>query len=128
MKPIFQTKLHIKGKQRGNCMRAVFASLLELSIDEVPPFEDMPDSKYFPKLLDWLESIGFYLLQWDEEIYLPVFYIANGISPRGVSHSVVYFEEKMVHDPHPSGLGINTITSVWVLLPINPVFNSTMKG
>ena len=120
MIPVIQTKLHIEGEQTGNCMRAAFASILEIEIDDIPEFEEMSDKEWFPKLFNWLESIGFYLLQWDEEIYLPVFFIANGMSPRGVSHSVVYFEKKMVHDPHPSGLGINTITSVWVLLPISP--------
>lgn len=120
MIPVTQTKLHIEGEQTGNCMRAAFASILEIEIDDIPEFEEMSDKKWFPNLLGWLESIGFYLLQWDEAIYLPVFFIANGMSPRGVSHSCVYFEEKMVHDPHPSRAGIEKITSVWVLLPINP--------
>ena len=119
MKPIDQTKLH-NPPVIGNCMNAAFASILEIDIEDIPHFEDMDKYKWWPRLLDWLEGLGFYLLQWDEPIYLPCYFIANGTSPRGVEHSVVYKGEKMVHDPHPSRDGIEKIRSVWVLLPIDP--------
>ena len=36
MIPINQTKLHIPEKQNGNCMCAALASLLEITIENVP--------------------------------------------------------------------------------------------
>ena len=127
MIPITQTKLH-RPPQNGNCLNAAFASILEIDIEDIPHFEDMMEHgkgqkgerSWFPALLDWLEELGFYLLQWDEPVYLPCFFIANGPSPRGIEHSVVYKGTEMVHDPHPSGKGLKKIRSVWVLLPLNP--------
>ena len=101
-------------------MTAAFASLLELELSDIPEFEDMPDGKWYPALLKWLESRGFQLLRWDEEIYLSSYFIANGPSPRGFEHSVVYRGTEMVHDPHPDKSGLEKITSVWALLPLNP--------
>lgn len=115
-----QTKLHIPGKQNGNCLNAAFASILEIDIEGMPHFEDMPDTKWYPGLLDWLQGIGFLLLTWEEERYLPGYFIANGPSERGFEHSVVYKSTKMAHDPHPSRSGLDKITSVWALLPIDP--------
>ncbi len=128
MIPVEQSKLHIPGTQNGNCITAALASLLELELSDMPEFEDMADcgkgtkdnKSWFRALLDWLESLEFYLLQWEEEIYLPGYFIANGPSPRGVEHSVVYKGREMVHDPHPDKSGLEKITSVWALLPLNP--------
>lgn len=120
MKPVDQTKLHIPGKQNGNCMVAAFASLLELKISDIPEFEDMSDGKWYPKMLAWLKGLGFQLLRWDEEVYMSGYFIATGPSPRGIGHSVVYQGTEMVHDPHPSKEGLLEITSVWMLLPLNP--------
>uniref|UniRef100_A0A6M3KUW1 Uncharacterized protein n=1 Tax=viral metagenome TaxID=1070528 RepID=A0A6M3KUW1_9ZZZZ len=120
MKPVDQTKLHIPNKQRGNCMCAALASLLEFDINDVPKFNELGEYEWYPKLLDWLWSLGFYLICWDCEVYLPVYFIAIGTSIRGFTHSVVYYGEKMVHDPHPSRAGLEKVTSVWVLLPLDP--------
>ena len=127
MRPVDQTKLH-DPPINGNCMNAAFASILEIGIEDIPHFEDMTETEWFPKLLRWLESIGFHLLQWDQEVYLPSYFIANGPSPRGVEHSVVYRSTKMVHDPHPSRAGLEKITSVWALLPLNPApYNQSLE-
>jgi len=125
MKPTDQTKLHIPGKQNGNCMNAALASLLEIDIEDIPHFEDMEKDKWYFALLDWLTSIGFHLIRWDCEVYLPSYFIANGPSPRGVEHSVIYRDTEMIHDPHPSRSGLEKITSVWALLPLDP---SKCKG
>ena len=122
MKPVDQTKLHDPDNGiNGNCMAASLASILELSLSEVPEFEDMGEQKWWPALRRWLKSLGYHLLAWKQEFYMPVYFIASGPSPRGIEHSVVYRGTKMVHDPHPSRAGIVEITSVWALLPIDPV-------
>ena len=119
-KPITQTKLHIPGKQTGNCMVAAIASILEIDISIIPEFENMEPYRWYLALEEWLETIGFYLLRWDYEITLPGYYIANGPSPRGVEHSVVYRNGKCVHDPHPSRSGLDKVTSVWAFLSLDP--------
>ena len=128
MKPIKQTKLHVEGQQKGNCMNAAFASLLEIDIETIPHFEDMPNAgegtkekpSWWKAMNDWLAELGFYIVAQYQNIYFEGYYIANGPSPRGVEHSVVYKGSVMVHDPHPSGAGIEKITSAWVLVPIDP--------
>ena len=55
MIPVDQTKLH-EPPVNGNCTNAAFASILEIGIEEIPHFEDMPANKWYPALLDWLES------------------------------------------------------------------------
>lgn len=128
MKPIDQTKLHNpEDGVNGNCMAASLASILELPLSEVPKFEDMGESKWWIALRRWLKRLGFHLLAWDKEFYMPVYFIAGGPSPRGVEHSVVYRGTKMVHDPHPSRAGLVEITSVWALLPIDPVQKINIK-
>ena len=122
MKPVPQTKLHNPPEQNGNCLAAALASLLELDISEVPEFEDMEGDSWWFKLIDWLHSIGFHLVVWDQEIHYPGFYIVGGTSPRGdFLHSVIYENGKLVHDPHPSGDGLVKIKDTWALLPFNPV-------
>lgn len=33
-------------------------------------------------------------------------YIVSGLSPRDVTHVVIYMNGQMIHDPHPSGSGV----------------------
>ena len=67
-------------------MAASFASILELSLSEVPKFEDMGEDNYFPTLTKWLEGLGFTLVQWQSETWLPGYCLAMGMSERGVKH------------------------------------------
>ena len=104
-------------------MNAAFASILEIPIEDIPHFEDMSETKWYPSLLNWLKSLNFSLLTWEEERYLLGYFIANGPSSRGFGHSVIYKSIEMVHDPHPSRDGSEKITSVWALLPFDPIRN-----
>ena len=121
MKKVTQTQLHNPPETNGNCMVAALASLLELDIYEIPAFGDMEENKWFFALLDWLHERGLHLVQWDGEVHPPGYHICNGPSPRGFEHSVVYYGTDLVHDPHPSREGLKEVTSVWALLPDNPV-------
>ena len=51
MKPVYQT---IFGKENGNCLQAVVASVLELPLDEVPHFISFGD--------EWLDSYREFML------------------------------------------------------------------
>lgn len=120
MVPVAQTKLYAKDAiHSGNCFAACLASLLEVSLWMVPPFEDMfSRSDWFFRVEDWLERMfrleivrsGGHPIE-----ALPEFYIASGLSPREVRHSVIYSRGELVHDPHPSGSGIADVEWCWHL-------------
>lgn len=127
MRPIIQTRLSIQGDSNsppGNCWAAAIASLLDLSLEEVPdelefwkpgmkPIESWrPYSKMMHR---WLYGLGFILVQckpgaleyegprdcWDG--YCLIF----GPSPRTGLHAVLgNLKGEIVHDPHPSGAGL----------------------
>lgn len=117
MKKVYQT---IFSKPDGNCFNACLASILELSIKEVPCFHE-PRGEWYNKYKEWLrQKYGFDLIaiiNWDEnkENYPHVYAIVSGSSPRGLAHSTVYFGLEMVHDPHPDGGGVKDITD-WIYI------------
>jgi hypothetical protein len=112
MKPIMQT---IFGKEKGNCLNACLASILEIPLEDVPWFGTGPF---------WEERQNKWLAQFDlvaidikvdsfykGDLRFLGFHLINGPSPRGTGenefwHSVVGYQGKMVHDPHPSGDGL----------------------
>lgn len=119
MVPVDQTKLYNPDKKvNGNCMAACFASILEISLSDVPEIEDMDD--WFPLLNKWLKSLGFVMVQWPSEEWFPGYCLVSGISERGIMHMVIFNNGLLIHDPHPSRSGVKNIESQWVLIPINP--------
>lgn len=125
MKPVFQTVIdHNPSEGRiGDCFRACLASLLELPIDDVPAPEAYDNAAAWWRVYrDWLRARGLAILTHteDEAIWRDwfvrtqgdVYHIASGPSPRhpGTDHSVVMRNDVMVHDPHPSGVGLAKIT------------------
>jgi hypothetical protein len=120
VKPVKQSKLYAPdGIHNGDCMAACLASLLELPLWMVPPFEQMFGRG------DWRTRID----QWLERMHgmqmhrtcghaielLPEFYIACGPASRGVDHSVIFSRGLPVHDPHPSNEGISRVDWTWHL-------------
>lgn len=131
MTPIDQTILHEPEKGRnGDCMRAMFASLFELPIEQVPHFlHDGCDSNTFhQRINDWLRPMNLG--------YLPVgacspttlaqygirgwFHEAYGQSPRGVQHACVACDGEVVHDPHPTKTGLQSVEGVGMLFVLDP--------
>jgi hypothetical protein len=116
MIPVKQTKISIEGVQHGNCMAAAIASILELRIEDIPAFEDMPSPNWWFSLQTWLISKGYVLKNHNadkDSAMIKDYYIACGTSPRGLEHSVIYKDGKLVHDPHPDGGDIKKVTSIW---------------
>lgn len=120
MTPVMQSKLYSADAiHRGNCFAAALASLLDLPLWMVPPFEDMFDRS------DWRERVDQWLARMFKQQLvrtdghaveaMPEFYIASGLSPRGVRHSVIYSGGALAHDPHPSGGGIHAVDWTWHL-------------
>jgi len=110
MKFVFQSKF---GNGEGNCFAACIASLLEIDLDSVPDFYLLFQANWFDKFNEWLHPLGFSAIiishhAIHQEVGLPsdCYYLMGGMSPRGIMHSVIGLDGKMVHDPHPSGEGL----------------------
>lgn len=113
----------------GNCLVTVLASMMDVPADECPQFQLMFDVKqpvegYWDTIVsNWIQSMGYsrWFYDIDEDPYkiegYEGYYIAEGMSPRGNHHVVIYKEGKMVHDPHPDNNGVIP-TQYWVLKEI----------
>jgi hypothetical protein len=111
MRPIRQTETVLG---RGNCLAACIASLLDLSIEDVPNFRTAEDQ--WGALQAWLSDRGLCAIRVAAQPSLissmpPQYCILTGPSPRNpVLHAVIGLWEgertAMVHDPHPDGTGL----------------------
>lgn len=104
---------------RGNCMQAAFASLLDFPLRAVPNFAEMPSHEWHENLFRWLGFLGLDV----ENVYPPGaapsgYAMASGLSPRGVLHMVIVKDGELVHDPHPSRAGVQTIECYWTIVPL----------
>ncbi len=101
-------------------MAACIASLLELSIEDVP---NPHDKDWWDQWLAWLRPRGLYLVEASGGDWLPPGYsILVGKSPRGdFLHAVVAYNGEIVHDPHPVGGGLRTREAYDLLVAYDPV-------
>lgn len=119
MKPIGQTQ---DGPERGNCLQACVASLLELNLEDVP---------HFVLEEDWVEALDRWLSEFDlqsidvdlartrqqeGDMWKPLgYHLINGKSPRSnCQHAVVGYNGEIVHDPHWDNDGLET-QETWTL-------------
>lgn len=117
MIPLTQTKVHQvapdgKVLVRGNCYAACWASILEIPIEEVPQFEELPnDGSWLRKTWEWLNSRGLQMgYSKMEDVPDGIYTLTTGPSPRGPwGHCVVYHNHQLVHDPHPSRDGLTKV-------------------
>lgn len=121
MKPVIQTKF---GDKKGNCFSACIASILELRIEQVPNFCVDYGENWVKETDKWLrENWNLTLLGFVSKgragIYsLPaIYHLVSGQSERGINHSCVAFQGKIVHDPHPDQTGIKEIEEWDFLIP-----------
>lgn len=112
MKPVFQDIFHSEDNEeghKGNCLQACIASLLELPLSGVPHFVEHEGGDWFEEMNKWLVAReGLYAVNLDESTFHPPpgYAILNGLSERGVMHSVIIRNGKLVHDPYPGGTGL----------------------
>lgn len=111
MTPAPQTVLY--GEQamgNGNCYTACLASLLDLPIWMVPPFEQMfarPDrDKRINRWLEQFFKLKRVVVDGHQIDKLPEFYMAAGHTIRKSYHAVIYSKGVLAHDPHFSGDGL----------------------
>lgn len=120
-----QTLFHGDAEGRaGNCTQAAIATILGLSLDEVPDFNNVHKDADVWVFWDAIESF-FNERGWAFTVctglHVPEgLYLAAGPSPRGVRHMVVYQDDKLFWDPHPSRDGITYVDAVWRITPLDP--------
>jgi hypothetical protein len=120
--------------QRGDCVRAVIASLLDLPPSGVPHFVQVHADggpNWWEHITGWLHARGLALYMVDPAV--PRFaprpgehYWVSGPSPRGylgrgvcqVLHAVIYRDEQLAHDPHPDGGGVIEVHERWAVRAI----------
>lgn len=122
MTPQYQTIAHDPGNGRyGDCHRAALASVLDLPMEDVPHICDgmpLPD-EFVLREREFLRSQGLapisvpYGGEDVEEVLRCVgalnpglYFLIGGKSPRGFDHTVVGFNGRIAHDPHPDGGGV----------------------
>ena len=111
----------------GNCESAVIASLLDLSITEVPHFlrEAKGDNvKFWENVSNFLEKYGFeYVhyawndIDWEKtKSEGKTYHTISGPSPRApdkIWHAVVGCNGEIIHDPHYSREGLYGSNKMW---------------
>lgn len=135
MRPVYQ---RVEGYPYGECVRASYATILGIPINDVPRFDpaacDEIGEKQGNRERRWLASIGIDLLEISTESdgTLPQEvldcipeelgpHLMSGISPRGFGHRCVGIGGRLVHDPHPSRAGLLTVYSIGLLVPMGTV-------
>lgn len=116
--PVTQQILHGEGEENGDCLRAAVASLLCLSIDQVPHFlskdNENREDHWWDLMSRWLHARGLtmvnvpYREDWVSDWLRNAYYLLAGPSPRFPKelHQVVARGTEVVHDPHPDRTGI----------------------
>lgn len=121
MKPVFQTRF---GDPEGNCLMAAVASILGVPLDDCPDLyeHEKRDRNWWLTLERWLLRDHHFAPIWCVE-YVPAGYsVISGNSPRGLRHSCVALDGKLVHDPHPEGAGLveGSVRGYITLVPVVP--------
>lgn len=109
MKKVYQEDRH-DDEQKGQCLRASIASILEINISDIPAFEMMSRDTWGKAMRDWFSSQGYNVYRHkDMDPCLKQPYLAIGqpvVGLKEMRHCVVYQDGKLLHDPHPRGNGI----------------------
>ena len=145
MKPVDQTRF---GYPKSNCFAACVASLLEISIEDVPDLGDW-NGDWTRPLNRWLAGRGLGYVEFDTSEKTPyyrlprkLYAILSGRSPRHlktvedkpVHHSVIGLVDdgwhfNIVHDPHPSRDGLEgPVRGVAFILQLDPAAAANEGG
>ena len=123
MIPVDQTRYGAE----GNCWNACLASVLEISLETIPDFDD---ETWYDDCRHWLRTTcecTLMTLRTPEGVPIEhllsemrCYCIVGGRAARGFAHAVVYWGETEVHDPHFSRAGLDTLEDVTFIVPCDP--------
>lgn len=113
----------------GNCVRASWATLLGVPIEDVPHFDPrfLAGRDQLTEERKWIRGLGYDVVvvpaNAELDVSPDVCHLVSGLSPRGpFGHRCVGRGGKLVWDPHPSHLGLLEIWSYTFLVPlVDPV-------
>lgn len=134
MTPVMQTILDpdADGVNRGNCLQAAIASLLELPLDEVPHAVLGTDEAWWPDLQHWSRTtVAMDLVALPPGGWTPCgYHLITGRTRGGrLYHATVGCNGQIVHDPHPAGESLRRVGQAsledegrlfWMFIPIDP--------
>lgn len=117
VKPVHQT---IFDELDGNCLQACIASVLDLPLDAVP--NEIARSDWWESVNAWLIATrGLYLVAFRPGKWKPTgIHLTSGAGPRGMEHVVVSEGGRMIHDPHPAGIGLEKVRMDWIFVSLDP--------
>ena len=107
MRHITQTKF---GSEEGNCFAACIACLFPVEIEDVPDFYQQAQSLWWDAFCLWMcehFNVEPVITGHYESIPDPSTpYLIGGKAERGLMHSVIGRNGKVIWDPHPSRAGL----------------------
>ncbi len=112
----------------NDCMRCCLAMVTGLPYEDVPDFvHEHPLAEVPSVMARWFDACGWSMVEVhatdDGEIMPTTFgapgglWIGGGSTLRGTMHATVWRGTEMVHDPHPSRAGLDTLTTATMLWP-----------
>lgn len=123
----------IEGFPFGECVRASYATILGLPLEEVPRLDPAAakaaGEDQRARERRYLATMGLRLVEiratppaelpgWLLDSLAPdTPHLISGLSPRGFYHRCVGVGGRVVWDPHPSRAGLLTVNSVGILVP-----------
>ena len=119
MKPVDQKTF---GDPGGNCMSACIASLLDLSIEDVPYFGSEIE-EYNNNLDIFLLDRGLIAITFlNNSDWVPkCFHIMGGRTGMGASHAVVGVNGEMIHNPNRlDRSSLKIVEDYTILVPLDP--------
>ena len=112
MHRVYQSKFADKG-EKPDSFRACLASVLDLTLRDVPPFE-ASQTDWQGYLIEFLFQYGLQLV--DCNTSKPKGWsIINGMNAYGEGHNCVGYNGEVFHDPDPAAPGIITLNNIFTL-------------
>lgn len=119
-----------EGYPYGDCVRASYATLLDLPLAAIPRFDPAvlrPGESQRARERRWLATLGLELVELSTApdalsqdvlgLMPPVPHLISGLSPRGFGHRCVGYGGRIAWDPHPSRAGLLKVWSVGLVVP-----------
>lgn len=135
MIPVAQTEFYVSYQNQGNSFSAALASVLHLSLEDIPKFTSTTTWK--AELNTWLKPYGYVYIEvsrytFDSMSMKDVICILHGSAEKQTTVYDHYCVGKgvdvIMHDPHPEKIGLRTVNMVGVLVDTVPSISRIPAG